>query len=170
MGGMVSWFNAYFQSEKFVAVLGLDGAGKTALVHRLLYGETTDPLPTMGFYIHNALVNNTVMQLADVCGQDSIRVIWRSLYHSADGIIFVIDGMDRARLRTALVSLKEVMVYPALEDKPFLILVNKHDEDAVDVSEIKSEIKEGNWRAFNVSVKSGDGVDEAMQWFESNFT
>jgi len=170
MGGVVSWLSGYFQNEKFVAVLGLDGAGKTALVHRLMYGETTEPLPTMGFYVHTALVNNTLMQLADVCGQDSIRIIWLSLYHSADGVIYVLDGMDKDRLPLAMSSLKQVMEYPAMENKPFLILMNKHDENAVDVANLKHQINGDRWRAFNVSVKTGDGIDEAMQWFESNLS
>ena len=74
------------------------------------------------------------MKVADVAGQDSMRGLWSVMYHRADGIIYVIDGKDIGRLPLAISELKKVMDYPALEDKPFLILVNKHDIGAFDAS------------------------------------
>ena len=127
MGGVLSWVQDYWQGEIFVAVLGLDCAGKSALVHRLQYKDVEEPLPTMGFFVHTLRVNNTLMKVADVAGQDSMRGLWSVMYHRADGIIYVIDGKDIGRLPLAISELKKVMDYPALEDKPFLILVNKHD-------------------------------------------
>ena len=127
-----------------------------------------EPLPTMGFHISNVQVNNCVMQFADLAGQDTMRTLWRSLYHAADGVVYVIDGTDTARLALAMSELKIVMDYPALEDKPFLILVNKQDENAIDVSHLKHQIQGDKWRAFNISVKENTGIDEAFLWLEAN--
>ena len=55
-----------------------------------------------------------------------------------------------------------------LQDKPFLILVNKHDMNAVDAQLLKHQIRGDRWRAFNVSVKTGKGLDEALVWFTNN--
>ena len=168
MGSVLSWAQDYWQGEIFVAVLGLDCAGKSALVHRLKYGDVEEPLPTMGFFVHTLRFNNTLMKVADVAGQDSMRGLWSVMYHRADGIIYVIDGKDIGRLPQAISELKQVMNYPALEDKPFLILVNKHDIGAFDASLVKKDIHKGLWRAYNVSVKTGDGLQEALAWFHAN--
>lgn len=168
MGGVLSWVQQYFEEEKFVVVLGLDGAGKTALVHRLRFGEANEPLPTMGFLIHPVLLHNRNLQIADTCGQDKVRDLWGCMYHSADGIVFVLDGTDRERLPLALEELNRVQAYPMLEDKPFLILVNKQDENAVGSEELKGEVREGMWRMFDVSVKTGHGIDEAFTWLDAN--
>ena len=164
----MSWLQDYWQSEIFVAVLGLDGAGKSALVHRLKYEDTEEPLPTMGFSIHTLRINNTLVKLADVAGQDSMRTLWSVMYHRADGIIYMIDGNDVARLPLAISELQKVMEYPPLEGKPFLVLVNKHDLNAFDASLVKKDLHNDLWRVYNVSVKTGDGIQEALTWFHAN--
>lgn len=168
MGSALSWVSSFWYGEKFVALLGLDGAGKTSLVERLKMGDFDTPLPTMGFKIDNLVLHNSMFQIADVAGQDKMRVLWGALYHSADGIIYMVDGNDFARLPLAMSELKRVMEYPSLEDKPFLILINKHDINAVDVKLLRDQIKGDRWRAFNVSVKTGEGLDNALMWFVSN--
>ena len=168
MGGVMSWIQDYWQGDIFVAVLGLDGAGKSALVHHLKYGDTVEPLPTMGFSIHTLRINNTMVKVADVAGQDSMRTLWSVMYHRADGIIYMIDGNDVARLPLAISELKKVMDYPPLEGKPFLVLVNKHDLNAFDASLVKKDLHSGLWRVYNVSVKTGDGIQEALTWFHAN--
>ena len=49
MGNTMSWVYSFWEKEFFVAVLGLDGAGKTSLVEHLKIGDMGEPLPTMGF-------------------------------------------------------------------------------------------------------------------------
>ena len=168
MGGVLSWVQSYFEDDKFVVVLGLDGAGKTALVHRLRFGETTDPLPTMGFVIHSVLLHNRKLQIADTCGQDTVRELWGCMYHTADAVIFVVDGTDAKRLPCAMREIQRVMAYPTLEDKPFLILNNKQDQNATCSEELRWQIRGEMWRMFDVSVKTGHGVDEAMTWLDAN--
>ena len=168
MGAVLTWMQQYFDEDKFVVVLGLDGAGKTALVHRLRFGEANEPLPTMGFLIHPTTIHNRNVQIADTCGQEKIRDLWACMYHSADGIVFVIDGTDRARLELATQELNKALQYPMLEDKPFLILVNKQDENAVCSADLRDRVRGDGWRMFDVSVKSGYGIDEAFTWLEAN--
>jgi len=170
MGGVLSWVQDYWQGDIFVAILGLDGAGKSALVHRLKYADVEEPLPTMGFFVHSIRIQNTLLKVADVAGQDAMRNLWSVMYHRAEGIIYVIDGNDYARLSLAISELKKVMAYPALEDKPFLILVNKHDLVAFDANLVRKDINHNLWRIHNVSVKTGEGIQEAITWFHANLT
>ena len=90
------------------------------------------------------------------------------MYHSADGVIFVVDGADKERLPLALRELNRVRKYPMLEDKPFLILVNKQDQDATTSAELRGQVLGEMWRMFDVSVKTGRGVDEAFTWLDAN--
>ena len=122
----------------------------------------------MGFFVHSIRIQNTLLKVADVAGQDAMRNLWSVMYHRAEGIIYVIDGNDVARLPLAISELKKVMAYPALEGKPFLILVNKHDLVAFDASLVKKDLAPGLWRVFNVSVNSGDGIQKAITWFHAN--
>lgn len=168
MGTVFSFVMDMWNRQYFVAVLGLDGAGKTALVHRITYGNVVETVPTCGFNIVKARMHNAVVELADVCGQDSIRSLWGVMYHAADGVIYVVDGSDMERLPLALSELNKVMAYPSLRDKPFVVLVNKQDQHAVDCCDLKSRIHGDRWRAYNVSVKNGDGVDDALVWFVAN--
>ena len=168
MGNTMAWVYSFWQREFFVAVLGLDGAGKTSLVEHLKIGDMGETLPTMGFHISNVRVNNCTIQFADLAGQDAMRTLWSSLYHAADAVVYVIDGTDTMRLPLAMSELKTVMAYPSLEDKPFLILVNKHDRNALDPQVIKHQIVGERWRVFSVSVKENEGIDEAFLWLEAN--
>ncbi len=168
MGNAVTWVYSFWHKEFFVAVLGLDSAGKTSLVEHLKTGYMGEPLPTMGFHISKIQVNNCVIQFADLAGQDAMRKLWGALYHSADGVVYVIDGADKVRLPLAISELKSVMAYPALVDKPFLVLVNKFDERALDTSSLKDQIVGDRLRVFNISVKQNNGIDEAFVWFVSN--
>ena len=168
MGGVYSSFVSYLYPEYFVVVLGLDGAGKSALAHRIMYGTVNDTVPTCGFVMSKVKINNSHVCLVDMCGQDGIRPTWGVMYHAADGVIYVVDGTDVSRLPLAMTELRTVMSYPSLEDKPFLIMINKQDDGAVDCATLKYNVKGENWRMFNVSVKTGDGVDDALSWLEAN--
>ena len=103
MGNTMSWVYSFWQREFFVAVLGLDGAGKTSLVEHLRIGDMGEPLPTMGFHISNVQVNNCTIQVADLAGQIRCEIMGRSVPFCRR-YVFVIDGTDRARLPLAMMS------------------------------------------------------------------
>ena len=164
----VSWMTWFWENEKFCAVLGLDGAGKTALVQRIRDGDVSETVPTMGFTVDTLTLHGANVQLADVCGQDAMRVIWLSFFHSADAIIYVVDGTDRERLGVAIEELERVLLYPSTRGKPLLLLCNKQDMGAMDVKDIKFDVPHDIWRGFNVSVKTGENVDDALLWLIRN--
>ena len=51
--------------------------------------------PTVGFNIKTLDYNGFSLNLWDVGGQKSIRTYWRNYFEQTDGIIWVVDSVDR---------------------------------------------------------------------------
>jgi len=91
------------KAEK-VLFLGLDGAGKTALIEALKgfkSGHSGPKLsanqPTVGLNVSHTEIRGKSVVLLEVGGGESIRAIWHHYYSEATKIIFVVDGSDAAR-------------------------------------------------------------------------
>lgn len=79
-------------------MLGLDNAGKTTVVKKF-NGEDIDLIsPTLGFNIKTLEYSSFKLNIWDVGGQTSLRSYWRNYFESTDGLIWVVDSSDRARL------------------------------------------------------------------------
>jgi len=97
-------------AQRLVTVLGLDSAGKTTLVYKLVTGDIVKTSPTLSINIettkapmghHHGPQNSLVMNLVDV-GQGCGTMFY---YHRAspytrigDAIVWVVDGSDADRL------------------------------------------------------------------------
>ena len=79
-------------------MLGLDAAGKTTIVYKLKLGEVLNSIPTIGFNVETVEFKNIKFNVWDVGGQDKIRTLWRHYYPNTQGLIFVVDSSDRARV------------------------------------------------------------------------
>ena len=85
-------------------VLGLDNAGKTAVLYCLKLGEeVTTTMPTLGFNVEELQVGNHTIRAFDLGGQTVVRDMWHLYYEGTGAILFVIDfrnlfsGGGRAR-------------------------------------------------------------------------
>lgn len=92
--------------EKRVVLLGLDNAGKTTCVYRLMLGRKVDTVPTIGFNSEEVRHGRCNFIMWDIGGQAKIRKLWRHYVESADALIFVVDAQDRTRLREARSAFK----------------------------------------------------------------
>ncbi len=74
----------------------------------------------------------------DVGGQDKIRNLWRHYYANTQGLIFVVDSNDKARLDAAGNELHKMLQEEELREADVLIFANKQGTDlllvAVDTS------------------------------------
>ena len=66
--------------EMRVVTLGLDGAGKTAILYKLRQGEFVPTIPTIGFNVETLELRNVKMTLWDVGGQHKLRPLWKHYY------------------------------------------------------------------------------------------
>ena len=162
---MGQWFSYFFVRKKTVVVIGLDGAGKTALTNYLAYGEAGGTVPTMGLNVHMVQRGNTVLEMIDCCGQTNMRLMWQTIYRTADAVVFVVDGADHNRLDEVKREIQTYTLDMSMYSKPFMLLVNKQDiPDAFNANTLKENINGECWRAFDICVKSGEGIDGAMHW------
>jgi len=65
--------------------------------------------PTVGFNIKTLEFKGFLLNLWDVGGQKSIRSFWRNYFEQTDGIIWVIDSVDRFRLEECKNQLRDIL-------------------------------------------------------------
>ncbi|KAL8715476.1 MAG: hypothetical protein Q9220_000810 [cf. Caloplaca sp. 1 TL-2023] len=101
--------------EMRVLMLGLDNAGKTTIVKKLMDEDVNSVSPTLGFIIRtidyegyklNICVYSLQAEIAqwltgegDVGGQKTLRTYWRNYFEKTDALIWVVDSSDRIRIR-----------------------------------------------------------------------
>lgn len=88
--------------------------------------------------VGNITINDTLLRLWDIGGQENLRTLWESYYQDAHAVVFVIDSSDRERLEECKTALESVVTNDAVEGVPILMLANKQDrEDHMEVEDIK---------------------------------
>ncbi|KAL8642920.1 MAG: hypothetical protein Q9228_000457 [Teloschistes exilis] len=172
--------------ELRILMLGLDNAGKTTIVKRLLNEDVNSVSPTLGFIIRTIDYEGYKLNIWDVGGQKTLRTYWRNYFEKTDALIWVVDSADRGRIldcrqELAGLLLEEVhlMMIPAraslttiqrLMGASLLVLANKSDiEGSMSVEEIRKSlaldaIKTHNWTIKQCSATTGLNVQEGIQW------
>uniref|UniRef100_A0A8B9ZGB2 ADP ribosylation factor like GTPase 10 n=1 Tax=Anas platyrhynchos TaxID=8839 RepID=A0A8B9ZGB2_ANAPL len=115
-GSMVEW--------KQVLVLGLDGAGKSSVLHYICSQTARKRIPpTLGFNSAQLQVEGLEMDLLEVGGSQNLRAYWSHYLSGAHVLVFVVDSVDRERLLTARQELHALLAQePRL---PLVVLANK---------------------------------------------
>lgn len=168
--------------------LGLDGAGKTSLLRRAADATATPEgaEPTNGFKVRTVTIEpNCKAEVWDIGGGQNLRPYW-SRYATADtdGILWVLDGTDTARLTEACDALHDVLRRSVLlRSLPLLVLVNKADAaaggattmTAQEVSDslglealVQERLVLGPRHVQVVSAVDGRNIAEALQWMLAN--
>ncbi|NWZ20724.1 ARL10 protein, partial [Asarcornis scutulata] len=125
---------------KQVLVLGLDGAGKSSVLHYICSQTARKRIPpTLGFNSAQLQVEGLEMDLLEVGGSQNLRAYWSHYLSGAHVLVFVVDSVDRARLLTARRELHALLAQePRL---PLVVLANKQDKsDALSTEELREEL------------------------------
>ncbi|NXL07794.1 ARL10 protein, partial [Mesembrinibis cayennensis] len=123
-----------------VLVLGLDGAGKSSVLHYICSQTARERIaPTRGFNSAQLFVEGLEMDLLEVGGSQNLRAYWPHYLSQADVLVFVVDSVDRSRLLTARQELHALL---AAEPRlPLVVLANKQDKsDALSAAELREEL------------------------------
>ncbi|NHK32078.1 MAG: GTP-binding protein [Asgard group archaeon] len=158
--------------KQHVAIIGLDAAGKTTIMKRILRSEYTISKPTFGVNIEVYKYRTLEFVVWDLGGHAPIRkTLWKKFVTKAQIIVFVVDSADKKRFPLA----KDVF-YESLNNTdpnaPILFLANKADkEDAASTTEVMTALDLGKMtrgqRSFNMfrcSALTGEGLFEAWDW------
>ncbi|GFR97482.1 ADP-ribosylation factor 1 [Elysia marginata] len=132
MGQIVSRISnaltSFTTQDAQVLMLGLDGSGKTTILYKVRLDETVHAVPTMGFNIETLTpINGLTFTVVDVGGEGKIRSLWRHYFNNTQGLLYIVDSSDVARLEEAREELFGVLEAPELTRVPVVVVANKRD-------------------------------------------
>ena len=103
------------------------------------------------------------IQVWDTAGQERYRSITNAYYRGAEGVLIVFDLTNKESFKNIQKWINEVTVYTG-KDVIFVCLGNKNDlKSKIDKNIINDFVKNTNIEIFNVSAKTGEGVEEAFK-------
>ncbi|XP_075799120.1 LOW QUALITY PROTEIN: ADP-ribosylation factor-like protein 9 [Microtus pennsylvanicus] len=119
-----------------ILVVGLDGAGKTSILHSLASNRIQhSPAPTQGFNEVCISTEDRQMEFLEIGGSEPFRTYWDMYVPKVWLLIFVVDSADHSRLPEARRYLHQLIApNPGL---PLVVFANKQDlEDAYHILDI----------------------------------
>ncbi|KAI8465072.1 MAG: small Arf-related GTPase [Monoraphidium minutum] len=156
--------------EMRVVMLGLDAAGKTTILYKLHIGEVLSTVPTIGFNVEKVQYKNVTFTVWDVGGQEKLRPLWRHYFNNTDGLIFVVDSMDRDRIGRAAQEFKSIIEDPLMRSAALLVFANKQDmRGCLTPSEVCQhlglpELRARKWQVQGAVAVRGEGLYEGLDW------
>eukprot|EP00931_Biecheleriopsis_adriatica_P079775 TRINITY_DN53122_c0_g1_i1.p1 TRINITY_DN53122_c0_g1~~TRINITY_DN53122_c0_g1_i1.p1 ORF type:complete len:366 (-),score=37.16 TRINITY_DN53122_c0_g1_i1:35-1132(-) len=158
--------------EVTILLLGLDNAGTTVLLYRLLRGEAVRTLPTIGFNVERVSFRRKVWRIWDYGGQRRVReFLWPQLYGSAHAIIFVVDSEEAERINDeACEEVAKIMDDLRLCEAPLLVFANKQDQpQALSAEEVADKLglfsmTNRRWHIQGLCAITGEGLYEGLDW------
>ena len=179
MKGMVNSVLGYlglYNKKANIVFLGLDNAGKSALLHVLKTDRVTQTRPTIHPHSEELKMGNLVLNTYDLGGHETARKIWKDYFPAVNAILFLVDSVDVKRFPEAYKELNEILETPELVNIPIAILGNKIDmAGAVSIEELKAALhydelmaKENRpMEVFMTSVTKKIGFSAALEWISS---
>lgn len=154
-----------------LALVGLDGAGKTHVYNWLRKEGDQNVQPTIGFVMEDIKVKKTIITMFDLGGGGRIRDIWERYYAELHGLIFVIDSAETDRdeeLRQAWVSVRD---HEFSKGKPILVLCNKQNaKGARSPQEIAEILEIEDSELIKLVACSMHGSDKTYSTVEKGFS
>ncbi|XP_048225993.1 ADP-ribosylation factor 1-like 2 isoform X1 [Ricinus communis] len=178
-------FDTFFgNTEMRVVMLGLDAAGKTTILYKLHIGEVLSTVPTIGFNVEKVQYKNVMFTVWDVGGQEKLRPLWRHYFNNTDGLIYVVDSLDRERIGRAKAEFQAIIKDPFMLNSVLLVFANKQDmkgaitpvfvlkKGAMTPMEVCEglglfELKNRKWHIQGTCALRGDGLYEGLDWLAS---
>jgi ADP-ribosylation factor protein 1 len=176
MGSFISRLlqSLFSKREMRILIVGLDAAGKTAILYKLKLGEVVTTIPTIGFNVETVEYKNISFTVWDVGGQDSIRSLWCHYFQNTRGIIYVVDSNDRGRIEVARDELQRMLNEDELHNAVLLVFANKqvlpgamNPDEIADLLGLHS-LRQRTWHIQATCATSGDGLYEGLEWLSNN--
>ena len=168
----------YKQDTVPIVLIGPQYAGKTALVNWLKDKRFTRPKPTVGVVIENIEIDDIILSIYDISGQEAFREnMWKSNVLTSVGVIFVVDSSDALRLKEASTWFWKMIkewLGESYSDKAILFLANKSDlKTSLSLDKIINKMKLDemssypniSFQFFKISVRNEENIELAFKWF-----
>ncbi|KAF5657568.1 adp-ribosylation factor-like 2 [Fusarium heterosporum] len=156
--------------EMRILMLGLDNAGKTTIVKKIMGEDVNTVSPTLGFIIKTIDYEGYKLNIWDVGGQKTLRSYWRNYFEKTDALIWVVDATDRIRIQDCRDELQGLLLQERLAGATLLVFANKTDvEGCMTNEEILSElqlesIRSHRWHILPCSAMTGANLKEGLSW------
>ncbi|KAF2200182.1 ADP-ribosylation factor [Delitschia confertaspora ATCC 74209] len=156
--------------EMRILMLGLDNAGKTTIVKKIMNEDVNSVSPTLGFIIKTIEYDGYKLNIWDVGGQKTLRTYWKNYFEKTDTLIWVVDATDRERIDDCRIELEGLLVEERLTGASLLVFKNKSDvagsmtEDEVRQGLRLDAIKTHKWTIMACSAMTGQNLQEGLRW------
>ena len=153
-----------------VSVAGLDGAGKTTIINKILNEEITETYSTYGINHEIVNIDGLKLGLTDLGGKEPFRKsLWPSYISRSDALIFVVDATKEHQITESkkwfIRSLKWIK-----KNSPILVLLNTWNQK-INKKELtafsnlfKSSSRQQSIECFNVSPITGENLNRTVDW------
>nr|GMD00695.1 ADP-ribosylation factor-like protein 8C [Ipomoea batatas] len=169
---LLSWLRSiFFKQEMELSLVGLQNAGKTALVNSIATGGySEDMIPTIGFNMRKVTKGKVTIKLWDLGGQSRFRAMWERYCRGVSAILYVVDAADRDSVPISKTELHELLAKPSVGGIPLLVLGNKIDKSEalskqalIDQMNLNS-IKDREVCCYMISCKEFVNIDTVIDW------
>ncbi|KAJ4325267.1 hypothetical protein N0V94_000791 [Neodidymelliopsis sp. IMI 364377] len=156
--------------EMRILMLGLDNAGKTTIVKKIMNEDVNSVSPTLGFIIKTIEYDGYKLNIWDVGGQKTLRTYWKNYFEKTDTLIWVVDATDRGRIGDCRQELAGLLLEERLSGASLLVFKNKSDvPGAMDEDDVREglgldAIKTHRWAILSCSAMTGLNLQEGLQW------
>eukprot|EP01018_Ginkgo_biloba_P012415 Gb_10633 [translate_table: standard] len=164
-------FDSFFGNKEMrVVMLGLDAAGKTTILYKLHIGEILSTVPTIGFNVEKVQYKNVQFTVWDVGGQEKLRPLWKHYFNTTDGLIYVVDSLDRERIGKATAEFQAIVNDPLMRNSAILVFANKQDmKGAMTPAEVCEalglfNLRNRRWHIQGTCATKGEGLYEGLDW------
>ncbi|KAK1765631.1 ADP-ribosylation factor family-domain-containing protein [Phialemonium atrogriseum] len=156
--------------ELRILMLGLDNAGKTTIVKKIMGEDVNTVSPTLGFIIKTIDYEGYKLNIWDVGGQKTLRSYWRNYFEKTDALIWVVDATDRLRIEDCRRELHGLLQEERLSGSSLLVFANKTDvvgcmdgDEILEALQLR-EIRTHRWNIFPCSAMTGRNLKEGLAW------
>ncbi|KAL4232546.1 hypothetical protein ACF0H5_007237 [Mactra antiquata] len=163
--------NTFGDREPKVLILGLDGAGKTAILYKSKLDDTifANP-PPRGINIEMMTPKRGArIKVFDMPGHKMTRHLWHTWFMGSEAVVFVVDSVDNVRVDEAKFELHDLLQSKYLRRVPLIVLANKQDlkepmnTDVMSAELDLSSINDRDWSIYATSAVNGTGIKSAFK-------
>lgn len=168
---MIDLLNGIFASIKERAIakgavlfLGVDGAGKSTIIDKLLCHAKPDRRPkkirpTMGLYTELVEDRHHALRIWDLGGKPAFRNTWRDYLKDATALVYVVSAQQRERIHETRKLFDDITLG---FNKPIAVVFNAGDEELLELFPPANNLPH-----FFVDTSKPEDISSLYEWILS---